>query len=350
MSSPPVEICMPFQPLLLSMTESLGYAKPLYLYTEVSNNSVSVCIRTPTKPISLIYDGGEAATVEESCEKAAREAVLDLKMRTDMYILDLTSRELNDIDRSTALYNLKRVELERIEKGLARVELLENLDGQSRGFSKVLSVDYMSILEVVFKGCGILNDKLEVLEIGIGGFMAWCTLPSTGLGKPTRCIFGEYCYSRASARQNIAVKLLEYLKPLYNYQIVDVNYDPERIRRHLIECDTARDKYLASKQRILGVKEEPKPVAGPPDHTCITPKGDAYQIPQKEAPPRLIRKRGYTCFEGSSSNPPPLKRYVRRGSAIKRGSALAATDVRLPEVPPLFSPTTNIGFDKKPPT
>lgn len=344
----PVEIRMPFHPLLVSMTECLGYVQPLYLYTDVSNNRVSVCIRTLSKPVSYVYDGGEAATLEESCEKAAREAILDLKMRTDMYILDLTSRELDVIDRSTSLYKLKRVELERIEKGLSKVEFMEKEDGQSDGFSRVIQVDYVSILSVVLQCCDICSTTFEVLELGIGGFMAWFTLPPTAGGRLPKNLFGDYRHSRALAKQSLAVKVIEYLRPLYNFQVVDANYNPAEMKSHILACNVARDNYLAAKERILGVKKEVLNSPPMPDQECLTPTGSANQIPESKTLPHLVKKRGYNYFQGNSSTPSPQQCYVRRKSASKRGSAAAAVAGWPAKVPSFFSPSATLGVDIKP--
>lgn len=117
----PKQIRVTFQPLLRHITECLQFPLPVYDFLDISKNNVCVAVRTESGPIAYVYIGGEASTLEESCDRDAEKAVRSLMRKYDVIVEDFTSSMNKELEICSRLYHLKRVELEAIEKGQPQV-------------------------------------------------------------------------------------------------------------------------------------------------------------------------------------------------------------------------------------
>lgn len=91
-----------------------------------------ISIMTNVGHIVYTFIGGEAESIQESCETAAHQAVRVLMKTFEVYVEDITSTRWQEMKRCTALYQLKQLE-KCIEKGKSKVELYENMLGETNG-------------------------------------------------------------------------------------------------------------------------------------------------------------------------------------------------------------------------
>lgn len=88
----------------------------------------------------------------------------------EVFVEDVTSIRECMFGRYAALYNLKRVELDHIEKGLLKVILHEDLCNNPGDAAKFVSVDFMSILRDVFRKIVIRCTPVETIEHNPGQY------------------------------------------------------------------------------------------------------------------------------------------------------------------------------------
>ncbi|KMT19941.1 hypothetical protein BVRB_1g009880 [Beta vulgaris subsp. vulgaris] len=287
----PTQVVIPFHPLLERITTALHFPHPVYQFVDASKNNVCVSVKADCGPIAYIYVGGEAGKVEESCEKAAQKTVHDLMKKYEVYVEDVTSIKRQMFDRCATLYNLKRAELDRIEKGLPKIALHEPLSDNESGSSKYVSVDFMSILRVVFRTLAIRCTPIETIEHNPEQYTSWLTMTPPKSKFAYECIFGDCCCTLAAAKQSLAKKVLFYCLSAYNLEIVNANYNPTTNKFDALMCTLARESYLNQKERVLGIKESLEPSLLLVEQDCLTPRGAAFQIPSTVSSPLPPKKR-----------------------------------------------------------
>ncbi|KAK9666366.1 hypothetical protein RND81_14G180000 [Saponaria officinalis] len=269
MASTPTKISIPFHPLLKTITDCLQFPDPVYQFLDASKNNACVAVKTNCGPIAYIYVGDECSKIEESCDRAAQKAVHDLMKKYSVHVEDVTAIKKQIFGRCAYLYHLKRVELERVEKGVLEIPLRETFPKIVSGDSRFVSVDFVMVLRAVLKKLDICSMPIETVEQDKGQFTSWFSI------KPhTR-------NPSATSKQNLSKKVITYLMAAYNFEVVDANYDPADSRADAIRYDLERESYLIVKERVLGIEEK----------DCLTPKGPALRLPTMTSPPLPPKKR-----------------------------------------------------------
>lgn len=300
----PALVYIPFPPLLRKIVACLGFPKAKYYFIDRATNSVAVVVSTQTPPKAFTYNGGPANTIMESRENAARQAIVHLMREYNIFVDDYTALKRDEEDRCAELYKLKSTELLRIERGQSKIHLHESILGRTCGYSRVVQADFISILHAIFRKFPTQATPIEILERCPRNVMAWITITPSGNNSAPKSIFGEGRTNSVLAKENLAKKVIEYLKLLYNFDIVDANYNPPKSKFHSILCALERESYLAIKERVLGIAETVQPSVLLVEQDCITPRGPLYRIPDQASPPLPPKKRKFDLEFGSSSTLP----------------------------------------------
>ncbi|KAK9676661.1 hypothetical protein RND81_11G091900 [Saponaria officinalis] len=299
MTTTTTQVVIPFHPLLVMITECLRLPEPEYLLLDLSTNNACVAVRSECKVIEYLYIGN------------LQKAVRDLMKKFKIFVKDVTSSRRRSFERYAALCKLKRVELERLDKGMAKVPLNVDLAPEIGGNLHLVCVDFLTILRVVSRKVGFVCTPIETIEHSSSNFSSWMTITPPTNSSEYDCIFGEPATTSATAKQNLAQKVLAYLIPIYNLEIIDANYEPSKNKLATLLCDLERETYLTLKERVLGVQENKEPSSLLVEQDCITPRGAYNKIPAMNGPPL-----------------PPKKRRLPESSTTK--SVATSTSTKLP--------------------
>ncbi|KAK9671400.1 hypothetical protein RND81_12G027600 [Saponaria officinalis] len=291
MEAQTIKVTIPVYPLLQKIIVLLEFPEPEFRFLDENKNNAYVSVKADAENLSYVYTGGEAETIADSCEKASHRAVLDLMKKFGVSVEDITYARNYKIQECAYLYCLKRIELEKIERGKSNVcESKEELYPNVKP-CKTVTVDYMPILRQIFRKVQVKSTPIETVEKIRGKFISWLTLtPSTRIAQ-AECIFSEDRLSLVEARESLAKKVIQYLVPLYNLEIVDANYDVKKQKHSEVISALVRESYLTVKERVLRIKEGVEPSALVIEEDCLTPKALAYQIPNANSPPLPSKKR-----------------------------------------------------------
>ncbi|KAK9690275.1 hypothetical protein RND81_09G117600 [Saponaria officinalis] len=279
-----------FSSLLKQILSVLKFPEPVFYFLDETKNNVYVSVKAETEHISYVYVGGESENIADSCEKASKTAVKDLIKKFGVRVKDITSARKSMLGKCANLYNLKRLELERTEKGLEKVCVNEPLQ-REYDTSGTVCVEYMSILRKIFRTVKINCTPIETVETLPGVYVSWLTLTPSEKVVQSRCIFSDERPNPVAAKENLAQKVILYLVPLYNLEIVDANYDVAETKYGEVLCALERESYLTVKERVLGIKEAIEPSILLVEQDCITPRADVYRIPAINCPPLPPKKR-----------------------------------------------------------
>lgn len=110
-----------------------------------------------------------------------------------------------------------------------------------------------------------------------------------GIIAGSRWFVSERCRSAFGAREDLSRKVIHDLMLMYNFKVVDVNYDSQL--RLALQVELERESFLSVSERIYGVQAEKE--FGPPPALAApgTPKGVDSMIPKATAAPKVPRKR-----------------------------------------------------------
>ncbi|XP_074318893.1 uncharacterized protein LOC141655728 [Silene latifolia] len=252
----PNKITIPFHPLLKQIAAVLQFPEPVYHILDLSKNSAYVSVKTNLRDITFSYVGGRADTVEESCEVAAKKAVLNISKRWGVIVEDLTFVRYRCLDRCSRLYRLKRNELEDIVKGESRGDLEENVpDSPSR--IRHVSLDYVPLLRKIFNTIAVQATPLETLRHCAGRYTSWITIQPLFNNASKEVFIGPACDTLAHAKSELARKVIMYLIPAYNLEIVDANYGSRASKIALLLYNLEQESYLTIRARMTGIPDEP---------------------------------------------------------------------------------------------
>ncbi|KAK9673965.1 hypothetical protein RND81_12G202100 [Saponaria officinalis] len=310
MAATNTQVVIPFHPLMVQITESLNFPEPVYQCLDVATNNACVAVKTECAFVSYISVGGEAGSIEESCEKAAQKVVRDLMKKYNVCVKDVTSAKRKTLRRCAALYQLKHIELDRVEKRASKIPLLEEVAANSCNALKKVTVDFMSVLRAIFRKVEIHSTPIETVEHAPNEFTSWFTV-TTPNKVGFECIFSDCCQSLVASKQNLAQKVIPYIMSINNLDIVDANYNPNDYRLDVVRCALNRESYLTIKERVLGLREEVQPSILLVEQDCRTPRGSMFQVPSMTSPPL-----------------PPKKRKFKQ--SISHASVVAASEVKTP--------------------
>ncbi|KMS99787.1 hypothetical protein BVRB_1g020800 [Beta vulgaris subsp. vulgaris] len=236
---------IPFQPLLRQINECLSFQVPVYGVLDLSKNNACVAVRTECGPVAYVYVGGEAASLDESCDKAAEKAAHDLINKYSVHVEDFTA-------------------------------------GKKRGLDRHITLDYMSVLPMVVKHTQALLTPLESIFFDGSRHTAWLTVTCPHNAHGITCIFGDACATLADSKQS------------------DANYKAANYAAVL--CALERESYLTTKERVLNIQEPIHPSPLVVEQDCLTPRGKQFQIPTMVSPPFPPKKRKARSSFGNVSS------------------------------------------------
>ncbi|KAK9698156.1 hypothetical protein RND81_08G085700 [Saponaria officinalis] len=274
-------ITIPFYPLLTQITEFLHFPEPVYQLLDESTNNA----------LAYVYVGGEAETIGESCEKASQKAVRDLIKKNSVHVEDITSTRILALKKCADLYRLKRDELENLEKGKAKKQGGNGI--LDRNSVPCVCVDYLSIVRTIFRNIETQSTPIETVECAPGQFVSLLTITPFNRVNLEECMFSDPFPGLVAAKQNLAKKIIAYLVPLYNIEVIDANYGAQNSTYSSVVCALERESYLTARERILGIKELMEPSVLLVEQDCVTPRPASYQIPTINSPPLPPKKRKY---------------------------------------------------------
>ncbi|KAK9665205.1 hypothetical protein RND81_14G097400 [Saponaria officinalis] len=219
------QITIPFHPLLKQIADVLQFPEPVYHILDLSKNNAYVSVETnimqsSTKNLTLTYVGGTADTIEDSCEVAAKKAVQDLIKKWGILVEDLTFEQCGSLQRCGRLYRLKHTELQAILKGKDMDNLEEPVPDGPTNVRHVL-LDYMPLLRKIFRTVAVQCTTLKTVK---------------------------HCAAK---------KVIMYLIPAYNLEIIDVNYQSRDSKLASLLCNLELENYLSIRGRMFRVVEEP---------------------------------------------------------------------------------------------
>uniref|UniRef100_A0A803NDR0 Uncharacterized protein n=1 Tax=Chenopodium quinoa TaxID=63459 RepID=A0A803NDR0_CHEQI len=245
------------------------------MQTDVRKNSVKVDLET-IPGVESVYEGGAAETVGESREKAAEDAVRSLRIEYSVQVEDLTSKEICKLERCEFLYQMKRIELESVERAGSEVPVKWPSVPNQR------SARNMSVLTTQMF-CAFLLWRLKHV------------FQKLRLSKLNQ---GSSCHGL----QFMPPQLLLEWSALSALSMPVLGLPSKMQLRRL---------YLAAKERVLGIQGalHLAPFLG--EDGCVTPKSAVHKIPSPALPPPPPHKpRARSSFGacyGSQPSPAPAE-------------------------------------------
>uniref|UniRef100_A0A803M5I0 Uncharacterized protein n=1 Tax=Chenopodium quinoa TaxID=63459 RepID=A0A803M5I0_CHEQI len=290
MDLPPTQVVMPFRPLLKQITSYLSFPDPDYQFVDEPGSIACVIVKTDCGPIASVYIGGYTKSIEESCEVVARKAVYDLMKKYDIVVEDVTYLRKQMYDRCGQLFWFKKEELERIERDDPKICVYDDIHSELESNHKKIVIDFVVILRAIFRIVDIKCTPIDTIEHSPVQYTSWFTVTPHREGIGFRCLFSDYCRTAASAKQNLARKVVDYHSDVFNLVIIDANYKVTTARFDAILCTLERESYIGVKERVLGIKEQLEPSTVLIEQDCLTPLGQEFQVPVS-IPPLLPPKK-----------------------------------------------------------
>jgi hypothetical protein len=237
--------------------------------------------------------------VEESVLKGSQKAVKDLIQFYGVSVEDVSSNKLRDIQKCAALYRLKSSSLGHDGSGVPHMGLVHHGESRCSTGPKKVCIDYLSILTSIYKQFKVVHTSIEVVEYAQGYFKAWCIITPPGSTLGFDCIIGDLCRDQLLAKQNVARRVIAYLTPIYNFEVIDANYDRYEILHQTFLCNLEREGCQALRERSLKVMELAARSAE--EAKDQTPTNSEAHIPSRNSPPLPPKKRPYRSEPSSSA-------------------------------------------------
>ncbi|KAH9616423.1 hypothetical protein KSS87_011985 [Heliosperma pusillum] len=218
-------------------------------------NTAIVSVTVNCGPVTYGYVGGKSSNTQSSCEKNAQKAVLDIVDKFEIWVEDISMSKRREINRCAGLYHLKRSEIANEIKGTFGDPLPEIMPIAPPLGQIPLIVDYTSILKRVHNKVHYQTSEQETINHGNSAFTSWViiTYPTGSLN--TQTIFSICSNDIRGARNNLAKRVIEYLIPIYNLQIVDVNYSPTGFAKASFSRDMEKESCISMRARVLGIND-----------------------------------------------------------------------------------------------
>ncbi|XP_021741140.1 uncharacterized protein LOC110707426 [Chenopodium quinoa] len=302
------KISISFSSLLKQVVEYLKLPPPAYYLVDVRKNSVKVDLET-IPGVESVYEGGAAETVGESREKAAEDAVRSLRIEYSVQVEDLTSKEICKLERCEFLYQMKRIELESVERAGSEVPVKWPSVPNHKKRKKYVCIDYTDVLRVLALETKARVSEVETFQVKPGKFLSWVTIYAPSIATGMECTFSTVHACSRATKQDAAKKAVEFLRTAFNLDIIDLIYGNGVYAG--IKCSLARESYLAAKERVLGIQGalHLAPFLG--EDGCVTPKSAVHKIPSPALPPPPPHKpRARSSFGacyGSQPSPAPAE-------------------------------------------
>ncbi|XP_021729251.1 uncharacterized protein LOC110696277 [Chenopodium quinoa] len=285
-------VCVPFQPILEKVVAWLQFSSPVYGFIDAAKNNVFVRVYGPNSRTKFIFYGGDAATVEESRERAAHKAVKRLVCRFNVRVSDFTYERMKMYRLCVKLYKNLCAELVHNREDLSRIRA-ECSTREDVPFHDVhVGLDFVQFLGVLVRKTGVTASGIETTKLEGHGYMSWLMVTCSHNSIGMECIFSDPCPERDLAEQRVAKKACFFISSVPNLDIVDVNYGAAA--KLSAECSLIRERYLVLKshvQCLQGSSTQPEAVTCLVSDGCETPTDEANQIPVLAIPPSLPAKR-----------------------------------------------------------
>ncbi|XP_021722715.1 uncharacterized protein LOC110690190 [Chenopodium quinoa] len=285
-------VCVPFQPILEKVVSWLQFPSPVYGFIDAAKNNVFVRVNTPNSRTKFIFYGGDATTVEESCDRAAHKAVKRLVCRFSVRVSDFTYERMKMYHLCVKLYKNLCAELVQDREDLSRIRA-ECITREDVPFHEIhVGFDFVQFLGVLVRKTGVTVTGIETTQLEGHGYMSWLmvTCPHNSIGM--ECIFSDPCAEKDIAQQRVAKKACFFISSVLHLEIVDVNYGS--VAKLSADCSLIRERYLVLKghvQCLGGNSRQPEAASCLVSDECVTPTDEANQIPVLALPPTVPAKR-----------------------------------------------------------
>ncbi|XP_021722599.1 uncharacterized protein LOC110690063 isoform X2 [Chenopodium quinoa] len=310
------KVSISFSCLLQQVVEYLKIPQPAYYLVDTRKNAVKLVPETDPSLGFYVYEGGPAKKVGELRERAAENVFRSLRMEYNIQVGDLTSKKIKKLQRCEFLYQIKRIELESMEREAGKVPVKwPDVPNQKR-CKKYVCIDYMDVLRTLIVETKARVSPVETFKLGPAKFISWLTIYAPSIATGMECIFSAVRADCKATKQEAAKRAVDFLRTAYNLDIVDLKYGNGFYAG--IKCSLARESYLAAKERVLGIQGalHLAPFLG--EDGCITPKSVAHRIltpTLPPPPPHKARARpsfGDRLSQKPFSVPPELDNLFKR--------------------------------------
>ncbi|XP_021742924.1 uncharacterized protein LOC110709005 isoform X2 [Chenopodium quinoa] len=277
------KVSISFTHLLHQVVAYLKLPVPAYYLVDVGKNAVKIVMETDPGLGPSMYEGGPATTIRESREKAAENVVRALRMEFSIQVEDFTSRKIKRLERAEFLYQMKRIELEAIERGTGQVPVKWPAVPDHKRRKKYVCIDYMDVLHTLSFETKARISEVDTFNVGPGKFVSWVTIYGSSVATGVECFFSAVRADLKATKQDAARKAVDFIRTTYNLDMVDLNYG-NRIYAG-IKCSLARESYLAAKERVLGIQGALQLAPFLVEESFVTPKSAVHRIPAPTLPP-----------------------------------------------------------------
>uniref|UniRef100_A0A803MUI3 Uncharacterized protein n=1 Tax=Chenopodium quinoa TaxID=63459 RepID=A0A803MUI3_CHEQI len=236
------KVSISFSRLLQQVVEYLKLPVPTDYLVDVRKNSVKVVMETDLDLGPSVYEGGPAATVTKSREKAAENA-------------------------------MNRIELEEKERGAKQVPVKRPTVPDHKRRKKYVCIDYMDVLHTLYSETKVRISQVDTFNVGPGKFVSWVTIYGSSIATRVECF------------------------------LIDLNYGNGIYAG--IKCSLARESYLAAKERVLEIQGALHLAPFLVEEGCVTPKSAVHRIPTPTPPqPPPHKPRARLSFSARYSGQP----------------------------------------------
>ncbi|XP_021752781.1 uncharacterized protein LOC110718253 [Chenopodium quinoa] len=236
-------ICIPFQPMLVQITDCLDFPKPTYFVVDHVTCSSSVYVRTEGERGIFWFIGGKAASIDESQENAAQRAVHFLINKYNICVGNFTTDRMRMYELCGKLYRLKRNAL---ESGNHKQSCSKKIVGDVIH----LSIDYVGFMVKVVRKTGVLVTGVETMHSEGQGYISWVVVTCHHTKSGMECFFSELCSDSNKSQEMVTKKAIYYIMYQYNLDIVDANYGSANLKGVL--CSLERESCLCLEERKKG--------------------------------------------------------------------------------------------------
>ncbi|XP_021756045.1 uncharacterized protein LOC110721203 isoform X3 [Chenopodium quinoa] len=281
-------VFVPFQPLLEKVVAWLQFPSPVYGFIDAAKNNVFVRVSKPNCRTNFVFYGGDAASVEESRERAAHKAVKRLVSRFNVRVFDFTYERIKMYRLCVKLYKNRCAELVQHREDLNSIRA-ECSTREDVSFHDVhVAMDLAQFLGVLVRKTRVTVTGIETTRLDGHGYMSWLMVTYAHNSIAMECIFSDPCTEPAIAEQRVAKKACFFIASVFNLEIVDANYGAAA--KMSGECSLIRERYLVLKGHIECLERnvvQPQPATCLASNSCVTPADEANQIPVLALPPSL---------------------------------------------------------------
>lgn len=291
---------IPFRPLLSKICSALGFAAPIFNSKPCSVHDCYVLVCT-NEPQGLVYFGGDEGSFEDSAERASKKMVLHLVKAYKLRIDDVNLGVCDEFEHALHVFELKRKQLERVEKGIPSMPAAEwTSETAIVRSAPLVCIDFFELLSEIVSRLQIFVTRVEYLQFGLNDFIALMSIKCPGGVTDTRWIQSERHGTKDGARQCLARKVIRELMAVYRFKVDDVNYSV--VQSASLNAKLERKSFLALRERVYEVIGEAAPNPFLQQEMELTPRSVESIIPKSTIAPKPPKKRPYPSSSRSFCN------------------------------------------------